>query len=202
MLPGFAVGLLPCINATYRCCWLGHPPQNALLLQIEDCDQTTVTALSEWDDGRALEGYSFTTDDYAAPNSPDGMRKLAYRSATARHSTKRLLVVPGCSVAAARSAALVQACCAQLKQCCCRCRFRHIVGLYAKGLDNLAESLAQHEQWLSLYGDTDRLTSGWLSHGVSLLKECTERAAALAQDVSVASSQASGNGPLTSCLSH
>ena len=64
-----------------------------LLLQIEDCDQTTVTALSEWDDGRTLEGYSFTTDDYAAPNGPDGMRKLAYRSAAARSSTELSRVV-------------------------------------------------------------------------------------------------------------
>ena len=80
------------------------------------------------------------------------------------------------------------------------CRFRHIVSLYARGLENLAENLAQHEQWLSLYGDTDKLTSGWRSHGVSLLKEFTERAAALAQDVSAASSQAPGNSPLTGCL--
>ena len=83
---------------------------------------------------------------------------------------------------------------------CRRCRFRHIVSLYAKGLKNLAENLGQHEQWLSLYGDTDKLTSGWLSHGVSLLKKCTERAAALAQDVGAASSQAPGDTPVTSCL--
>ena len=68
-------------------------PEKALLPQIEDCDQTTVTALSEWDDGRTLEGYSFTTDDYAAPNGPDGMRKLAYRSATACSGIELLPVV-------------------------------------------------------------------------------------------------------------
>ena len=94
----------------------------------------------------------------------------------------------------------MQACCTYLTYFCCWCRFRHIVDLYAKGLENLAENLAQHELWLSLYGDTDRLTAGWLSHGASLLKECTERAAALAQDVSAASSQAPGDSPLPSCL--
>ena len=73
--------------------------------------------------------------------------------------------------------------------------------MYAKGLENLAENLAQHEQWLSLYGETDKLTSGWLSHGASLLKECTERAAALAQGVSAASLRAPGDSPLPSCLS-
>ena len=108
--------------------------------------------------------------------------------------------MPGFISAAAWSATPVQACCTRLRYRCWRCRFRYIVGLYAKGLENLAENLAQHEQWLSLYGDTDKLTSGWLSHGVSLLKECTERAAALAQDVRAASLRAPGDSPLTSCL--
>lgn len=81
-LPVSSHGFLLCTHAACKWCWPGHLPQKAVLLQIEDCDQTTVTALSEWDDGRTLEGYSFTTDDYAAPSGPDGMRKLAYRSGT------------------------------------------------------------------------------------------------------------------------
>ena len=87
------MAFLLCIHAIHGCCWLGHLPQTALLPQIEDCDQTTVTALSEWDDGRTLEDYSFSTDDYAAPSSPDGMRKLAYRSATACSSSVLLPIV-------------------------------------------------------------------------------------------------------------
>jgi len=49
------------------------------ILQIENFDQTTSTALEQWDDHEDLSHYDFTTDGLHAPDNDDDKRKLAYR---------------------------------------------------------------------------------------------------------------------------
>lgn len=56
------------------------------LVQIENFDQTTSTALEQWDDHEDLTHYDFDTDGVQAPDNDDDKRKLAYRYST-RHST-------------------------------------------------------------------------------------------------------------------
>ena len=48
-------------------------------LQIENFDQTTPTALQQWDDHEDLTSYNFSADDLQAPDNVDDKRKLAYR---------------------------------------------------------------------------------------------------------------------------
>ena len=48
-------------------------------LQIENFDQTTPTALQQWDDHEDLTSYDFSADDLQAPDNVDDKRKLAYR---------------------------------------------------------------------------------------------------------------------------
>lgn len=49
------------------------------MLQIENFDQTTSTALEQWDDHEDLTHYDFTTDGLHAIDNDDDRRKLAYR---------------------------------------------------------------------------------------------------------------------------
>lgn len=49
------------------------------LVQIENFDQTTSTALEQWDDHEDLTHYDFDTDEVQAPDNDDDKRKLAYR---------------------------------------------------------------------------------------------------------------------------
>ncbi len=50
-----------------------------MLLQIENFDQTTSTALQQWDDHEDLSSYDFDADRMQAPDNDDDKRKLAYR---------------------------------------------------------------------------------------------------------------------------
>ena len=49
------------------------------MLQIENFDQTTSTALQQWDDHEDLSSYDFDADRMQAPDNDDDKRKLAYR---------------------------------------------------------------------------------------------------------------------------
>ena len=51
----------------------------SMLLQIENFDQTTSTALQQWDDHEDLSSYDFDADMMQAPDNDDDKRKLAYR---------------------------------------------------------------------------------------------------------------------------
>ncbi|KAL3161743.1 hypothetical protein ABBQ38_008840 [Trebouxia sp. C0009 RCD-2024] len=53
--------------------------QHFFFTQIENFDQTTSTALEQWDDHEDLTHYDFTTDGLHAIDNDDDRRKLAYR---------------------------------------------------------------------------------------------------------------------------
>ena len=57
-------------------------PESAIMLQIENFDQTTTGALAQWDDHQSLADYDYSSDSMEAPENDDEKRKLAYRSGT------------------------------------------------------------------------------------------------------------------------
>ena len=61
------------------CSTLMLAEKRSWLLQIENFDQTTSTALQQWDDHEDLINYDFNTDSIQAPDNDDDKRKLAYR---------------------------------------------------------------------------------------------------------------------------
>ncbi|KAL0050629.1 hypothetical protein WJX82_003772 [Trebouxia sp. C0006] len=53
--------------------------QHFFFTEIENFDQTTSTALQQWDDHEDLSSYDFDADRMQAPDNEDDKRKLAYR---------------------------------------------------------------------------------------------------------------------------
>ena len=91
LIAGHDIGTMCCCNTyhmwtklharSWWCLSVVQRPMTLAAVQLEDLDQATVTALSEWDDGADVSSYDFDNDALNRPIDPKQMRKLAYRYA-------------------------------------------------------------------------------------------------------------------------